>query len=96
MTVKKVLISFSLIYVPLLIVSAILMSYFDSKNILLLSAFVLWACAKGWCTGFIKKNNRDFSKDEKITVFWGIFLIALAVDFGFLAIIFCSIFRSQR
>jgi NhaP-type Na+/H+ or K+/H+ antiporter len=90
MTIKNVLIRFSLTCAPLLIASAILVSYFNSSSILLISAFALWTCAKGWCTRFIEKNSRDFTKDEKITVFWGIFLIALAVDFGFLAIIFCN------
>ncbi len=96
MTIKKVLLRFSLIYIPLLIVSAILVSYFDPKSILLVSAFALWACAKGRCTAFIEKNNRDFTKDEKITVFWGFFLIALSIDFIFLAIVFYKLFPSSK
>jgi hypothetical protein len=96
MTIKSVLIRFSLIYIPLLIVSAIVASYFDLKNIVLISAFALWASAKGRCTGFIEKNNRDFTKDEKIAVFWGFFLIALAIDLVFLVIVFLKFLPSLK
>jgi hypothetical protein len=96
MTIKKVLLRFSLIYIPLLIVSAIVVSYFNPESVVLVSAFVLWASAKGRCTGFIEKSNRDFTKDEKIAVFWGFFLIALSIDFVLIFIIFWKFFPSLK
>jgi hypothetical protein len=96
MTIKKVLLRFSLIYIPLLVVSAIVVIYFNPESVVLVSAFALWASAKGRCTVFIEKNNRDFTKDEKIAVFWGFFLIALSIDLVLISIIFWKFLPSLK
>lgn len=87
LTIKGVLLRFTFTYVPLLILSGIVMNYFGLRSDFFISIFILYGCAQGACITFAKKNNRDLTKNEKVIVFWRFFLIALLLELILLAIV---------
>jgi phosphatidylglycerophosphate synthase len=71
---------FSLIYILLMIIAAIVMSYFEiasnsGVNISILAGATIFSC-----TSFAKKNERYFTNKEKRKVVFGFILINLLIQ----------------
>jgi hypothetical protein len=83
MTIKGMMLKFFLVYTVLLILAAMLMSYFGIRgstgvNFAILAGAVLWVCGD-----FGKKNSRYFSKQEKTMVVSGFIAIDLLLQVVF-------------
>jgi hypothetical protein len=71
---------FSLIYILLMIIAAIVMSFFEIANNSVINIVIL-ACATMFsCTSFAKKNERYFTNKEKRKVVFGFILINLMIQ----------------
>jgi hypothetical protein len=71
---------FSLIYIVLILIAAFVMSYFDITSNTGINIAVLASATMFSCTSFAKKNQRYFTKQEKIKVVFGFIFINLFIQ----------------
>ena len=74
---------FSLIYIALMIIAAVVMSYFEIASNSGINIGILAGATMLSCTSFAKKNERYFTNQEKRKVVFGFIIINLFKKFYF-------------
>jgi len=71
---------FSLIYIALMIIAAVVMSYFEIASNSGINIGILAGATMLSCTSFAKKNERYFTNQEKRKVVFGFIIINLFIQ----------------
>lgn len=80
MSITKLLFRFFLVYLVLMVVAAVVLSYFGIQGNSGVNIGILIGSLYYVCMEFGKKNNRYFTKNEKLSVVIGLILINIFVQ----------------